>query len=327
LVSILKRILQRRNAGKPKGGSQCALVAAFGKHPGWDDHIDDIGLDTDVLIAVKRLLYIEGIGSNLDAGSWDKLDPEQRIDEFGHMFLWLLKGEVVIGRLWSSRDGKGRARYPMVVCIQCSGLPLLWVLANILPRLERIEAACVDTTSPHDVRRIMEAAQSEVRQLVQQRERAPAPGPEAARPLARLAELPEMGPNRQGLHRVLYHIDREVGRGPAGTERRQAVRPAVFRVPASWTASREVGLAWIRFLRARFGAETSILALTPLKHPWIDVIIGEPTSVQMFCLRAARGALPLTNTIPYSLDSEFVTRTNQLIDDFQAQPTDKSHTG
>ncbi|MBN2133766.1 MAG: hypothetical protein JW741_29965 [Sedimentisphaerales bacterium] len=327
MASILKKILRRWNAGEPKGSSEGAFVAAFGKHPGWDDHIDDIGLDTDVLIAVKRLLYIEGIGANLDAGSWDRLDPEQRVDEFGHVFLWLLKGDVVVGRLWSSRDGKGRARYPMVVCIQCSGLPLLWVLTHILPHLERIEAACVGTTSPGDVRRIMEAAQSEVQQLVRQRERVPAPGLEAARPLAWLAKLPEMGPNRQGLHRVLYHLDREVGQGPAGAERRQAVRPTALRVPASWAASREVGLAWIRFLRARFGADTSILALTPLKNPWIDVIIGEPTSVQMFCLRAALGALPLTNTIPYSMDSEFVARTNQLIDDFQAEPTDKSRIG
>ena len=327
MASILKKILQRWKAGKPKGCPECAFVAAFGKHPGWDDHIDDIGLDTDVLIAVKRLLYIEGIGSNLDAGSWDKLDPEQRIDEFGHIFLWLPKGDIVVGRLWSSRDGKGRARYPMVVCVQCSQLPLLWALANILPRLERIETACVGTTSADEVRRIVEAAQSDVRQLVQQRERAPAPGPEATRPLARLAELPEMGPNRQGLHRVLYHIDREVGQGPGGAERRQTVRPVALRVPASWAGSREVGLAWIRFLRARFGAETAILALTPLKHPWIDVIIGEPTSVQMFCLRAARGALPLTNTIPYGMDAEFVARANQLIDDFQAEPTDTTRAG
>ena len=168
----------------------------------------------------------------------------------------------------------------------------------------------------------VETAQSEVRQLVRQRE--PAPAPEAARPLARLAELPEMGPNRQGLHRVLYHIDREASQDPPGAEKRQVLRPTALRVPASWAASREIGLAWIRFLRARFGPETSILALTPLKHPWIDVIIGEPASAQMFCLRAALGALPLTNTIPYGMDSEFVARANQLIDDFQAEPTDES---
>lgn len=327
LAFILKRILQRWNTAEPRGCSERVFVAAFGKHPGWDDHINDIGLDTDVLVGVKRLLYIDGIGGNIDAGSWDKLDPEQRIDEFGHAFLWLLKGDIVVGRLWSSRDGKGRARYPMVVCIHCSGLPLRWVLSTIATRLEKIEAACTDTALASDVRRIIEAAQGEARQLVRQCEPVSAPAPEAARSLAKLAEMPEMGPNRQGLHRVLYHIDREVGQGPAGAERRQAVRPAALRVPASWAASQQVGLAWIRFLLARFGAETPILALTPLKHPWIDVVIGEPTSVQMFCLRAALGAIPLTNTIPYGMDSEFVARANQLIDDFQAEANDESRSG
>jgi len=324
LAFILKRILQRWNTAEPKGCSERVFVAAFGKHPGWDDHIDDIGLDTDVLIAIKRLLYIEGIGGNTDAGSWDKLEPAQRIDEFGHVFLWLIKGDIVVGRLWSSRDGKGRARYPMVVCIHCSGLPLPWVLSTIAPRLERIEAACTTTTLASEVHRIIETAQGEARQLARQCE--PTSAPATAPPPAKGAQLPEMGPDREGLHRVLYHIDREVGQGPAGAERRQTVRPAALRVPASWAASQQVGLAWVRFLLARFGAETPILALTPLKHPWIDVVIGEPTSVQMFCLRAALGAIPLTNTIPYSMDSEFVARANQLIDDFQAEARDE-HSG
>jgi hypothetical protein len=31
------------------------FVAAFGKHPGWDDHIDDIGLETDIIISSRKI--------------------------------------------------------------------------------------------------------------------------------------------------------------------------------------------------------------------------------------------------------------------------------
>ena len=45
-----------------------AHVGAFGKHPGWDDHLDDIGLNTEPLIAAKQYLYVQGIGGVIDAG-------------------------------------------------------------------------------------------------------------------------------------------------------------------------------------------------------------------------------------------------------------------
>ena len=156
LASILKKIVKRFNQRGQDAASERVFTAAFGKHPGWDDHIDDIGLDTDVLVAVKRILYIQGIGSNIDSGSWDKLEQNQQVEKFGHAFVWCMNGYVVVGRLWSSRDGKGRSSYPMVVCVQCSQLPLPWVLKNILPRLEEIEQACTGTTSADDVRRIVE---------------------------------------------------------------------------------------------------------------------------------------------------------------------------
>ena len=109
MASILKKIVERFNTKGQKIPSGKVSVAAFGKHPGWDDHIDDIGLDTDILVAVKRILYIQGIGRNIDAGSWDKLEENQLVEKFGHAFVWCMNGDVVVGRLWSSKDGKGRA--------------------------------------------------------------------------------------------------------------------------------------------------------------------------------------------------------------------------
>ena len=35
-------------------------IAGFGKHPAWDDHIDDIGLASETLVLTKQLLYSGG---------------------------------------------------------------------------------------------------------------------------------------------------------------------------------------------------------------------------------------------------------------------------
>ena len=108
MSSPLKRFARRFI---PKGkdvSSERVFVAAFGKHPGWDDHIDDIGLETDIIIAVKRILYVQGVGGNIDSGSWDKLQENQPIEEFKHTLVWCIDGNLIVGRLWSSRDGKAR---------------------------------------------------------------------------------------------------------------------------------------------------------------------------------------------------------------------------
>jgi len=180
LNSPLKKFVRRLIPQGQDDPPERVFVAAFGKHPGWDDHIDDIGLETDILIAVKRMLYIQGVGGNIDSGSWDKLQENQPIEEFKHEFVWCMDGNLVVGRMWSSQDGKGRTSYPMAICIQCCQLPLDWVLKNILPQLERIEKACAATTSPADVRLTIENARKEFRQLAQQCE--PSPVIPAVRP-------------------------------------------------------------------------------------------------------------------------------------------------
>lgn len=318
MASILKKIVKRFNQRGQNAESEGVFVAAFGKHPGWDDHIDDIGIETDVLVAVKRILYIQGIGSNIDAGSWDKLEDNQRIEKFGHAFVWCMNGDVVVGRLWSSRDGKGRSSYPMVVCVQCSGLPLPWVLENILPGLEGVEQACTNTTSADDIRRIIEDARNQFRQLARQCERVTKTPVEYSQMLTKLAELPEMGPNRQGLYRILYYIDREVVQAGLGTGKDRELRPALVRVPNSSPGVQENVLLWISFLLAKFGPNTHVLVFMPLWDPWIDIIIGEPTDLHLFCLRASISVVPLASSIPYSIDSEFIAQINQLIDNPQS---------
>jgi hypothetical protein len=120
------------------GSNKQVFLGAFGKHPGWDDHVEDLGLETGTLNTAKVLFYVEGIGGEIDAGAWEKLDESQRLSAFKHIFVWHRPGQLLIGRLWSSSDGKGRTRYPMVVCAHCTGVTLAWALDHVLPRALRL---------------------------------------------------------------------------------------------------------------------------------------------------------------------------------------------
>jgi hypothetical protein len=306
------KLFNPKGQGKP---SERIVVAAFGKHPGWDDHIDDIGFETDVFVTVKRILYIQGIGGNIDSGSWDKLKEDQLIEEFKHVFFWYLNGNLVVGRMWSSQDGKGRKSYPFVVCAQCRKLPIKWIFENVLPRLEKIEATCTSTTSANDVRMAIQSVERELRQLAQHCETSPSPVIAYPDAIARIARHPEMGPNQEGLFRVLYHIEREVGRHRTNSASTMALRSTSLRIPKSQDTMLESILLWNSFLFNMLGKNTPMLILIPQRNNWTDIIIGEPTELQLYCLRASLKVIPLTSSIPYNMGPEFIDQANKLIKD------------
>jgi hypothetical protein len=290
-LNNLLRTLSGRGRG-PRAGE--IHVAVFGKHPGWDDHVG-VGVDTERLAAVRQSLYVEGIAGNIDSGAWDRLEPSQRVAAFDHAMLWHeRKGDVVVGRFWSSRDRKGRDRYPLVACAQCPGMPLGWVLKAGLPALERLKARCQGSTAEQDVNQAVAAAQDELRGQARDRQ-----DPAAVQAVVRrLLESPELGEHHRGLLGLLYHVER-YGSAPAA---------AGLRVPACADSFTEAAEAWVSLIVDRAGPGTSLLALQPLGAMWLDLILGKPTTQDLFCILARPAALPLTTDIPYSLEPEFIGR-------------------
>jgi len=275
LDSAIKKIAKHLHLNKQDVPSEKVFVAAFGKHPAWDDHIDDIGLDTDTLIAAKRILYVQGIGGNIDSGSWGKLQENQQIEDFNE---------------------------------------------NILPGLEKIERACVETTSADDVRTTIENAQKEFRQLAQQCPPCADLLQIHSGVLTKIAECFDDGGNHEGLLRILYHIERETERykSDAADSKKTKIltlRPILLRVPVSPPPMPEGVLWWMSFLFDKLGVNTPLLILMPQKNTWIDIIIGEPAVAQLYCLRAPLEGVPLTNSVPYNMDAEFINRANKLIED------------
>jgi hypothetical protein len=297
-----------RFRGSPR--TRATFLAAFGKHPGWNDHMDDLGLQSEQLIELRRLLYVQGISGNVDSGAWESLAAEQRLETFRHLMLWRSGGSVVLARLWSSSDGKGRRKYPMIVAAQGDQLPAQWLIDNAGPILERLEGEFVATSDAAAVREGMDRARTELAELSLQ---APAAAPDDPRgPLAALAERPEMGPDHRALCILLYHIERDLAvflrgnRSPGGAPRHVRV-PVCADSPAA-----ALGL-WSRFFESRLDPSAMMLLLAPLDGSWVDLIAGEPSSTQFFCVRARPGVLPLATDIPYNLDPAFISKVEQML--------------
>jgi hypothetical protein len=306
-------------------------LSAFGKHPGWNDHLDDQGLDTDALINAKRLLYIQGISQNIDNGAWDKLDPQDpaapvsaitRLDQFRHDFLWHMPGPagtaLLAGRLWSSVDGKGRDKYPMVLCAQITDLPDRFATQVVLPFLAQVHEQCAAATTAGTIRQTI----SSQREALRARMKEPLTiEPLTARRLAEVARHPDMcasdpgsashGGGGGGFHRIVYTFVKAMAvyrPVSAGNNRSMTIRPEQMRVPTCGMGPGDALLFWLRFALTLLDPGTSLLLLVPdqPRAPWVDLIAGEPSPTNIFCIKAGPKNFPFTSDIPYTLDPSLV---------------------
>lgn len=300
----------------PSSAAPELYLGAFGKHPGWNDHIDDLGLETQRLVDLKTFMYVEGISACVDAGRWDKLDPDSQIDGFGHVILLRIRGDIIIARLWSSSDGKGRTKYPMVVAAQCNGVSLDWALNKILPELESIQERCQNAKTAAEVVAIIDSSRATLRAAL-------TPGAASTPELTisdsfldGLTAHPQLGPNAQGLHRILYQLSREAGdyvigakpASRAGNAEQAATHlrvPELTTDPTARAGVKEDLLAYSKLLLSKIEPWAPMLLVAPLSRPFIDIFIGEPSGPQLYCLRAAEKAIPLSTEIPYTLDVQF----------------------
>ncbi|HEY5910485.1 MAG TPA: hypothetical protein VJA21_07750 [Verrucomicrobiae bacterium] len=290
----MKDLFQRRKSGANSAATDPAqarlTLAAFGKHPGWDDHILGIGAETETLALAKQALYVSGIGGQIDSGAWEKLDPEKRLPGYDHTFLWLRPGHLVLGQLWSSTDGKGRAKYPMVLCIDGEGLWPGFMLAYLLPGLDRLQEACRATTSAEQVRSDCRAAQDQLRALLTSGDSRLVETTLGREAKQRFLERPELGPDRLGFLRALHEL------GAATTARSRHVR-----LPLASDSLTEALALWGAFLRCVVPDNVPLLLLSRRGVDWLDVVIGEPATDDLFCLQASAKATPRATEIPYDL--------------------------
>lgn len=305
------------------GSGRKIFLAAFGKHPGWDDHVEDLGLETESLIFAKTRLYVEGIGGQIDRGEWEKLDAQQQTPGFKHLFVWQRAGQFLIGRMWSSSDGKGRTRYPMIVCVHCAGVSLTWALQQVLPRIEKVEQECLLTKSASEVRFILTSARNALRNALNEvaTELVPAPPPVTSEELAQFIGHPDLGPQQEGWFRLLYQMQSQMAAFAPGRFSLKGdlagIRPQQMRIPPCGSAPAQTILLWSRFFQTQLDSAVPFLLALPLEEPWLDATVGEPTPHEFFSLRASPKAVPLVNEVPYNLDSAFREKAAATLAGFQ----------
>lgn len=294
-------------------------VAAFGKHPGWDDHIEEIGLDCDPLVRTKRLLYSEGIAGNIDAGAWERLPDGQRLPGFKHIFYWRLPEGLVVGRMWASRDGKGRTKYPMVVCALVEGAPAWWTMRHALPHLAKIEEKVTQTGSAELVRLAIGEARRALDDEAALFAGTGATGTETtdADLIGRLVAHPTVTgagpPPGLGLTRVLYEVEREMGAFRSSSNSVRLSRTSIdspaaqhVRVPRGLGEGGEAARAWLVLMAQEVADAAPVLVLEAIGHEYLDIVVGDPSPPQLFCVKANAQALALTSDVPYSIEEAFV---------------------
>lgn len=303
-------------------GQQKAIkvhVAAFGKHPGWDDHIEEIGLDCNALVQVKRSVYTEGVAGNIDSGAWEKLSEEHRLPGFRHVFYWRRPDGFVVGRMWSSRDGRGRTKYPMVVTAMIEGVSQAWMIEHVLPRLEAIEAKVSQTGSAELVRLAIGEArrglEDEAALLVAGAQSTNIPGPAGlikALVSSPGLSLPTDGGKGLGLTRIMYEMERELGAfrssggGTRGMNRTGAeTAPQHLRVPRCLRVGGEAASAWIALLSQDIADNVPVLIIEPLDEEFLDIVVGTVKPQVLFCVRASAKGLALTSDVPYTIEPAY----------------------
>jgi hypothetical protein len=255
-------------------------VAGFGKHPAWDDHIDDVGLETETLVIAKQLLYSQGIAGQLASGAWDQLEKTSQSLQFDHRFIWARKGQALVGTILASSDGKGRARFPMVVCVQAE-MSVLHAVLLYLPFVESLGKRCQAAASRQEFRELLSLASGE---------------PDAFRAFPD-GHTVSAHPEFQGddfLVQALEHLSEALRRNKPSRFSGGNPNKVSFRLPAISVRTPENLEFWTGYLESWVRLQVPYLALVSVGRLPVDVIVGEPTPTDFFCLRAKEAALPLT---------------------------------
>jgi hypothetical protein len=278
------------------------FLGAFGKHPGWNDHLDDIGLVTTSMVEARSILY-GGIAHQIEHAAWEKAGAGNVLPGFDHVIHWRRLNESLTGLIWSSQDGKGRALYPMIAVAHCVTRSFSWLAGDLLPALEDVKAKCRSTTSAGVVIAHIKGVEKALQERQPTTAHVPsAPGPGVAAWAAYLSKDPA------ALRRVLHHLRRNFTLFTPGSlewckAEKQGLSRAL-RLPQVPGASPADSLnAWLSFLGTQLDPAVPFFGLLPVDSNWLDVIVGEPAAADFFLLRARSSEVPVVTDIPYEFDA------------------------
>ena len=264
---------------RPRG-----FLALFGKHPGWDDHVEDLPLATSSLALAKQNLYFQGIGGQVSSGGWARLAEGQSLAGFDHAILWHRGSQFIAGRLWSSTDGKRRAHFPMVAMVHCIGVPVGPSLGSILTWLTTVEAACKATRSADTVRSLFERCQGDFQGWLDRADHGATDDVSSV----------DWAITSEQLVPAVAEVQRQARDFTARRfKERSQLGSSHRRVPASGTDQGRDLRLWNRLLSRTLHEAVPFLLAAARGQPWVDMIAGEPIAQDFLSLRATDLAIPV----------------------------------
>lgn len=319
MLGWIKTVLHRGDA--PQVGLH---LAAFGKHPGWNDHLDSQGMATDRLVEFKRRLYVEGIGANIDAGTWAKDGELSDASPLKHLMIWHDGASVILARMWPSVDGKGRTAFPMIVCVEAVGIDVQWVISTCMPVLEQLEGKCREATTADEVVSLLDAARQDLLRVssgIQPVRVLDASDRNEA--LLQVTEKIETDAGRPAVHRLMHRLVGMLGEPTSESSSGSAPMDKAMhlRVPRGASQPQEAAWAWLRVLGG-WGARP-VLVMMPLRHKFIDLVVGPPGRGEFACLRTPESTIPLVTSIEYAIDAASAARFDAMLKPIP-RPTDRS---
>jgi hypothetical protein len=251
-------------------------LAAFGKHPAWDDHIDDLGLNTESLVLAKKLLYSQGIATQLASGAWDQIERSGNAIEFNHRFCWSRQNQAITGAVWASTDRKGRTRFPMIICGQVGveGPRAVDLLLNLIDEFGVLSRSA---KTQEQFRELYSRVYGELYQ--------------------KASQLPAIHSTFQLTESEQTSILPSLVAISAGirAKRDRLANGSHFRLTSTLSRPRDTLCLWTSYLAAQgLTSAPPLLAIATNRKNWVDLIIGEPVENDFFCLRANATALPPT---------------------------------
>lgn len=305
---------------KSRDGSRL-LLAVFGKHPAWSDHLEDIGIDSPSLAEFRRWLYVDGIRPNLDSGAWERLPAGRMLPEWNHRLLMVGPTGMILARLWATSDGRGRRAYPLVAATH---LPTARLPADLGPLFDALDATgvqCAAALTQDEVRAAVLQGVGFLGQAVKSLAPQAPEGPGGEERL-RFLDSPEMGPGRAGFERLIHVMTGELAAFAPGGKRKRTCNPFPrgFRVPLPRGRGGEAVLLWHAFFQPHLAAEVLWSAVHAVDQPWADLIVGEPDADQVFRFRASLEEIPAVCDIPYNIPRETLETAARIIHQFGHPP-------
>ena len=296
-------------------------IFAFGKHPGWDDHIEGIGIDNETLAICRSVFYVHGIGGLIDSGIWEKSDPVQIVPEFGNLILWQGRRAFLSCRMWPSKDGKGRAKYPMIIGIYGGGVCLTRAFPMIVPVLERLEDECKMARTADEVRQVLENGRIRLKENIGTLSGSHVVPPLSSDEYGEMLAPNKAIPDATGWHRILYTMQNQLEIFGLGHFSIRAMRPESggqhLRVPLLNDSPTLSMLAWLRLLRGEIDPQVPVFVSTHHGRGWCDLLIGEPATNDFSFLKLNPEGIPYANDIPYNLGAEKEAELDQVLDAFR----------